>query len=151
MSSEPAIRVLICDDNDAVRSMLRAAIERRPSLRAVGEAADGNEAVAEATRLQPDVILLDLAMPRRTGFDSLVELRRVVPDAKVVVLSGFSTASVAEEVIGLGAVLYLSKGADPDAITDAIEAAAAEPAVLDAESWADARRLRRRRRERRAR
>jgi DNA-binding NarL/FixJ family response regulator len=124
-SGDRAIDVLICDDDAAIRGMLRSVLKLRPSLRAVGEASDGNEAVAEAARLQPDVILLDLAMPHRTGLDSLAELKRVAPRARVIIFSGFSMASVAEEVIGLGAVLYLSKGADPDAINDAIEQAAA--------------------------
>lgn len=121
-----SIGVLICDDDDAIRQMLRAVIELRPSLRTAGEAGDGNQAVAEAARLQPDVILLDLAMPQRTGLEALPELRRVAPAARIIVFSGFSMASVAEEAIGLGAVFYLSKGADPDAINDAIEQAAAE-------------------------
>ena len=72
------------------------------------------------------MILLDLAMPHRTGLESLAELRTVAPESRIIVFSGFSTASVAEEVMGLGAVLYLAKGADPDAINDAIEHAAAE-------------------------
>jgi NarL family two-component system response regulator LiaR len=127
-SGEASIGVLICDDDAAIRVMLRSVIKLRPSLRTVGEAVDGNEALAEAARLQPDVILLDLAMPHRT------ELRRVAPKARIIVFSGFSMASVAEEVIGLGAVLYLSKGAGPDAINDAIEQAAAEtvPSQLQA-------------------
>ena len=101
-------------------------IELRPSLRVVGEAADGNEAIVEAERLQPDVILLDLAMPRRTGLEVLLELRRVAPEAKIIVFSGFSTASVAEDALELGAVRYLTKGADPEAINDAIEEVFAE-------------------------
>ncbi len=113
--------VLICDDDAAIRRILRAVIALRPSLDAVGEAGDGNEAVSEARRLQPDVILLDLAMPNRTGLDALEELGKVAPHASVIVFSGFSTASVAEEVLGLGAVMCLSKGASPDAINDAIE------------------------------
>ena len=125
-SDAGAIGVLICDDDAAMRKMLRSVLALRPSLRVVGEASDGNEAVAEAARLQPDVILLDLAMPHRTGLEALSELPTVARRAKVIVFSGFSMASVAEEVIGLGAVLYLSKGADPDAINDAIEQAAAE-------------------------
>ena len=125
-SGDSPIGVLICDDDAAMRGMLRSVLELRPSLHAVGEASDGDEAVAEAARLQPDVILLDLAMPHRTGLEALIELRQVAPRAKVIVFSGFSMASVAEEVIGLGVVLYLSKGADPDAINDAIEQAAAE-------------------------
>lgn len=121
-----SIGVLICDDDAGIRQMLRAVVALRPSLRAVGEAADGNEAVAEAARLQPDVILLDLAMPSRTGMESLPELRRVAPGAQIIVFSGFSIASVAEQAVELGAVLYLTKGADPDAINDAIEQAAAQ-------------------------
>jgi DNA-binding NarL/FixJ family response regulator len=121
-----AVGVLICDDSAPMRGLLRAVIGLRPSLRVVGEAADGNEAIAEATRLQPDVILLDLAMPRRTGLDALSELRQVAPAAKIIVFSGFSASSVAGDVIELGAVLYLQKGAHPEAINDAIEAAAAQ-------------------------
>jgi DNA-binding NarL/FixJ family response regulator len=123
-----SIGVLICDDDAAIRRMLRSVLELRPSLCTVGEAGDGNEAVAEAARLQPDVILLDLAMPNRTGLECLPELRQVAPGARVVVFSGFSMASVAEEAVGLGAALYLSKGADPEAINDAIEQAAAQMA-----------------------
>ena len=59
------------------------------------------------------MILLDLAMPNRTGLECLPELRRVAPERKIIVFSGFSMASVAEEALGLGAVLYLTKGATP--------------------------------------
>ena len=100
-------------------------------MRCVGEAGDGNEAVAEAARLQPDVILLDLAMPGRTGLEALPELSRVASEARIIVFSGFSMAIAAEEAIGRGAVLYLTKGADPDAINDAIE-----QAVVENQNWA---------------
>jgi DNA-binding NarL/FixJ family response regulator len=125
-SGEATIGVLICDDNEAMRALLRVVVDLRPCLRVVGEAGDGNEAIFEATRLQPDVILLDLAMPRRTGLEALLELRHVAPAAKIIVFSGFSTASIAEEVIELGAVRCLSKGADPGAINAAIEEVAGE-------------------------
>jgi DNA-binding NarL/FixJ family response regulator len=126
-SDEPdTIGVLICDDNEPMRALLRVVVELRPSLRVVGEAADGQDAIHEAERLQPDVILLDLAMPRRTGLEVLPELRRIAPEARIIVFSGFSTASVAEGAIDLGAVRYLTKGADPDAINDAIEEVVAE-------------------------
>ena len=129
-SDEPdTIGVLFCDDNEPMRALLRVVVELRPSLRVVGEAADGHEAIHEATRLQPDVILLDLAMPRRTGLDVLPELRRIAPEARVIVFSGFSTASVAEGAIDLGAVRFLTKGADPEAINDAIEEVFAETAA----------------------
>src|ERR1700688_3070354 len=96
---EGAIAVLICDDSEAMRALLRVVVGLRPSLRVVGEAADGNDAIREATRLQPDVILLDLAMPRRTGLEVLPELRRIAPAAKIIVFSGFSEATVADAAI----------------------------------------------------
>jgi DNA-binding NarL/FixJ family response regulator len=126
VAADGSIRVLICDDNEGLRGMLRSVLELRPSLRTVGEAGDGNEAVDAAARLQPDVILLDLAMPNRSGLECLPELRRVAPAARIIVFSGFSMATIAEEAVELGAVSYLTKGADPDAINDAIEVAALE-------------------------
>ena len=88
----------------------------------------------EAKRLQPDVIMLDLAMPRWTGLEALSELRRVAPAARIIVFSGFSESSVIEEVLELGADAFLSKGSDVDEINDAIEAVAArtsDPLVTD--------------------
>lgn len=119
------VGVLICDDYASMRALLRMIIEARPGMAVVGEAADGREAIVEATRLQPDVILLDLAMPYKTGLEALQRLRVVAPAARVIIFSGFSMASVSEDVIALGAVLYLQKGASPDAIAEAIEEAAA--------------------------
>jgi DNA-binding NarL/FixJ family response regulator len=117
--------VLICDDNEAMRTLLTVIIGASPSMRVVGEAADGNEAIAEAQRLQPDVILLDLAMPNRSGLEALRELRHVAPEAQIVVFSGFASATVADEVIALGAASYLEKGAHPDTIVATIEEALA--------------------------
>jgi DNA-binding NarL/FixJ family response regulator len=119
--------VLICDDNDAIRELLGAVVARDPGLRVVGEAADGNEAIVEAITLQPDVIVLDLAMPNRSGLEALPELRRVAPDARIIVLSGFASANVADEVMALGAASYIEKGADSDAIVAAIRHAVASP------------------------
>lgn len=119
--------VLICDDNETIRKLLGTIVDSEPGLRVVGEAADGNEAIVEALALQPDAILLDLAMPRRSGFEALPELRRVAPEARIVVLSGFTSANVAEEVIALGAASYVEKGADPAAIVGAIQQALAPP------------------------
>ena len=121
--------VLICDDNEAIRRLLGAILANEPGLRVVGEAADGNEAIVEAIALQPDVILLDLAMPKRSGLEALPELRRVAPEARIVVLSGFASANVAEEVIALGAASYVEKGADPAAIVAAIRQTLAPPSL----------------------
>lgn len=105
---------------------IREIIGLRATLQFVGEAADGDEAVSEATRLQPDVILLDLSMPHRTGLAAILELRSVAPHAKIIVFSGFSEAIAGDTTMELGALLYLPKGASAAAINDAIEYAAAQ-------------------------
>jgi DNA-binding NarL/FixJ family response regulator len=121
VSADDAIGVLICDDVDAMRELLRVVVELRPGLRVVGEARDRNEAIAEAKRLQPDVILLDLSMPVRTGLDALPEIGNVAPEAKVIVLSGFLASTTAPKVLEIGASLFIEKGANPDEIVAAIE------------------------------
>jgi DNA-binding NarL/FixJ family response regulator len=113
--------VLICDDDSSMRSLLGVVVETALGMRVVGEAADGEVAIREATRLQPDVILLDLAMPVLSGLDALPRLRECAASAKIIVLAGFSTATVADQVQALGAASYVEKGADPDAIVAAIE------------------------------
>ncbi len=117
--------VLICDDVDAIRMLLRVAIGRRAGLQVVGEARDGNEAVTEARRLQPAIVLLDLSMPIRTGLDALPEIKEVAPAAEVIVLSGFAASTIAAEVLALGAARFIEKGRDPDEIVVAIEEVAA--------------------------
>jgi NarL family two-component system response regulator LiaR len=121
-ATDTPIGVLICDDVEAMRTLLRVIVELSPNLRVTGEASNGNEAVAQAQRLQPDVILLDLSMPIRTGLDALPEIRLVAPAAKVVAFSGLDESVVGETVRTAGAH-FLQKGAHPDAIIDAIESA----------------------------
>lgn len=120
-----SIGVLICDDVESMRVLLGVVVGLRPGLRVVGEAADGDQAIREAARLQPDVVVLDLSMPRRSGLDALPEIKRVAPEARVIVLSGFAAAMLAAEVLALGADRYIEKGADPDTIATIIEEVAA--------------------------
>ena len=127
-----AAGVLICDDNEAVRALVRIIVDQALGLTVVGEAADGDEAIVEATRLQPDVIVLDLAMPNLSGLEAIPVLRRIAPAAQIIVFSGFASASVAEQVLALGAVTYLEKGANPDTIVATIEQALADAADLSA-------------------
>lgn len=119
------IGVLICDDVEAIRRLLTLIIEMRPSLHVLGEASTGTQSIAQARRLQPDVVLLDLSMPDMTGFDALPEIKAAAPSAKVIVLSGFSAAVMADDVLAQGADQYIEKGAAPDTIADAIERAGA--------------------------
>jgi DNA-binding NarL/FixJ family response regulator len=117
--------VLICDDNEAMRTLLGVIVGESLELEVVGEAADGVEAVAEATRLQPSVILLDLAMPNRSGLEALPELRKVAPAAQIIVFSGFAGEAVAAQAIALGAASFLEKGSPPSAIVASIRNALA--------------------------
>lgn len=125
-SNVDPVGVLICDDICSIRLLLRMTIELRDGsdgkmvLHVVGEAADGDEAVSEAERLQPDVILLDLSMPHRTGLDALPDIKRVARGAKVIVVSGFSASVMADDVLARGADRYLEKGLGPEVIADAI-------------------------------
>lgn len=116
-----SIGVLICDDVADMRELLVRIVELRDGLHVAGEAADGREAITQAERLQPKVILLDLSMPRMTGLEALPEIKRVAPDSLVVVLSGFSATVFAADVLDHGADRYLEKGASPSLITKTIE------------------------------
>ena len=104
------VGVLVCDDNAAIRDVLTLIIEVDDRLAVGGYAADGNEAIAEAERLRPQVITLDLAMPRLTGLEALPELRAVAPEAAIVVFSAFAAPEVVDEVLRLGASSYVQKG-----------------------------------------
>jgi DNA-binding NarL/FixJ family response regulator len=126
----PETTVLICDDHAAMRTMLVAVVELIPGMRVVGEACNGEVAISEAERLQPDVILLDLAMPILSGLDALPRLRQTAAAAKIVVLSGFSTSTLADEVLALGADSYVEKGADLETMIGAIEDVAGATSTL---------------------
>jgi DNA-binding NarL/FixJ family response regulator len=126
-----SIEVLICDDVEALRALLTLVVDLQDGMHVVGEAENGERAVAEAERLQPDVILLDMSMPVRTGLDALPEIKSVAPGAKVIVLSGFASPAVKAGALAQGADRYLEKGLPPAAITAAIaEVASAAPRSL---------------------
>ena len=120
-AGDEPIGVLICDDIEAMRNLLRIVVELDPRFHLAGEAGNGDEAVTQAQELQPDVILLDLSMPGRTGLDVLPAIRVVAPAAAVIAFSGLDESVVGEAALAAGAVLFLQKGAAPDAILAAIE------------------------------
>jgi len=89
--TDEQIRVLLVDDHDVVRKGLSALLSTpRFHIDVVGEAADGIEAVAQASALQPDVILLDLIMPRKGGLEAIGEIKSESPEARILVLTSFS-------------------------------------------------------------
>lgn len=108
--SDELPRVLIADDSDDVRALLRAQLEMDGRFAVIGEADDGAAAVDLARELQPDLVVLDLAMPRLDGLTALPLLREAAPGARVVVLSGFEAQSVAPKVMAAGASRCIEKG-----------------------------------------
>ncbi len=126
-----AIRVLVVDDHAVVREGLRTYLALQDGLEVVGEAADGEEAVREAERLRPDVVLMDLVMPRLDGAGAMLELRTRLPSARVIVLTSYADDDRLLPAIRAGAAGYLMKNVQPAELARAVRAAHAGEALLD--------------------
>ncbi len=109
-SGSAGARVLVVDDSEDVRFLLSVQLSGMAGVEVVGEAADGEEAVRQAAELQPDLVLLDLAMPRMDGLQALPLIREAVPGVRVVVLSGFDDSVMADRAAEAGASRYVEKG-----------------------------------------
>jgi NarL family two-component system response regulator LiaR len=114
------IRILIADDHPIVRDGLRALIETEPGMEVVDEAADGVEAVFKARSLKPDVILLDLVMPRQDGIAAIGQIKAENPEARILVLTSFAEDEKVFPAIKAGALGYLLKDSTPRQLLDAI-------------------------------
>ena len=125
------IRVLLVDDHEVVREGLRSFLSLQDGLEVAGEAADGEQAVREAERLRPDVILMDLVMPRLDGVGAMRELRRRLPASRVIVLTSFADDERLLPAIKAGAAGYLLKNVAPQELARAVRAAHAGEALLD--------------------
>jgi NarL family two-component system response regulator LiaR len=125
------IRVLLVDDHAVVREGLRTFLELQDGIEVVGEAGDGAEGVEAAERLRPDVVLMDLVMPRLDGVGAMRELRRRLPDARVIVLTSFTDEEKLLPALQAGAAGYLLKNAEPAELARAVRAAHAGEALLD--------------------
>jgi NarL family two-component system response regulator LiaR len=116
------IRVLVVDDHVVVREGLCALITARPDMEVVGEAADGIEAVLKARSQQPDVILMDLAMPRRGGIEATQEIKQENANARILVLTSFAEDKNVFLAIKAGAQGYLLKDSSSRDLIEAIRA-----------------------------
>lgn len=114
------IRVMVVDDHHIVREGLRALIETEPGLELVGEAKDGYEAVVETRSLKPDVILMDLVMPRMDGLEAISQIKRENEKAQILVLTSYSEDSKVFSAIKMGAMGYLLKDSLPEDLLRAI-------------------------------
>src|SRR6185437_8115885 len=125
------IRILLVDDHAVVREGLRAFLALQDGFEIVGEAADGEEAVERASELEPDVILMDLVMPKRDGVSAMRELRRRGGSAHVIVLTSFLDDDRLLPALEAGAAGYLLKNSQPAELARAIRAAHAGEAIID--------------------
>lgn len=109
-TSTSMIRVLLVEDHTIVREGLRAMLAMRSEIEVVGESADGLHAVEEAKRLRPDVIVMDLNLPKQGGLDATRAIREALPDTRVLVLSMYGGAEHVRPALRAGASGYLVKG-----------------------------------------
>ncbi|HEY5851757.1 MAG TPA: response regulator transcription factor [Lysobacter sp.] len=118
------MRVLICDDHTLVRAGVRRLLESFADIEVVAEASNADEVMVRTQQTQPDIVLLDLSLPGRSGFDALAELRRTCPDTAVVIMSMHDDALHVREALLRGASGFVVKEAAPAELEIAIRAAA---------------------------
>jgi len=116
------IRVLLADDHALVRAGLRALLHSLGGIQVVAEAGSGDEAVEVTQRHQPDVILMDIAMPGLNGLDAAVRIRKQSPSVRLIILSMYTNEDYVRQALSVGASGYLQKGADPAELELAIKA-----------------------------
>jgi signal transduction histidine kinase len=121
------LRAVLVDDTPDIRLLLRTALEGSGRFTVVGEAGDGAAGIGVVAATQPDVVLLDLAMPVMDGLEALPAIRRAAPRARIGVLSGFDSDPMLRRAQAAGADVYLQKGINPFAVVDALLAVAGAP------------------------
>jgi DNA-binding NarL/FixJ family response regulator len=134
----PVIRVMVVDDHAIVRRGILAYLDAVPTVEVVGEATDGRDALAQLAQWTalgtplPDVVLMDLQMPRMGGIEATQAIARAHPDVRVVVLTSFGEVERVHAALAAGAAGYLLKDAEPAEVVTAVRAAAAGEVHLDA-------------------
>ncbi len=128
--SEPKLRVVLADDTPEYRQLLKLILHQDGRFDVVGEAADGEQAVALAAAERPDAVVLDLAMPVMDGLEAIPLLKLGAPDAAIVVLSGFARGSLDGQALTLGASAYVEKGEAFSTIVETLLEVAAPKAAV---------------------
>ena len=125
------IRVFIADDHELVRYALRTMLEAEPDIIVVGEAADGEQAVERVLDVVPDVVLLDMRMPKMTGVEVCRLIHEALPDPKILILTSFDDDDEVFGVLANGASGYIMKDTRPESVVQAVRAVADGQAVFD--------------------
>jgi DNA-binding NarL/FixJ family response regulator len=118
------IRVVLADDHPLIRKMIRSTIQRHSHLELVSEAEDGAQAIELAKKLKPDVVVLNITMPVKNGFEAAREIKKQVPQAGIVILSTNADKYFVEEARKLGVKVFVAKSKAAEALVKAVESAA---------------------------
>jgi DNA-binding NarL/FixJ family response regulator len=125
MNREPVVRIVVVDDHFIVRMGLIALINTEPDLKVIGETDDGDQAIELSEKLKPDLLLMDVRMPRRSGTDATRHIRQAAPHARVLMLSAFDGDADIHAALEAGAQGYVLKSATGEELIPAIRAVAA--------------------------
>jgi len=117
-----SIRVLVAEDFVPFRHFIRSTLSQRPNLQVVCEVCDGQEAVQKAVELKPDLILLDIGLPTLNGIEAARQIRKFVPESKIVFVSQESSADVVQEALSLGTCSYVVKSQAQSDLLAAVDA-----------------------------
>ncbi len=124
MADQKKSRILLADDHTIVRKGLRSILEREPDMEVVGEAADGREAVRKASALSPDIVVLDITMPKMNGIEAAARIARESPATKIIALTMHSSEEYVYALLKVGAKGYILKDSAPSDLIEAIRAVA---------------------------
>ena len=124
MSTDERIRVMVVDDHEIVRVGLKQVLELSGEFEVVGQAADGEEAVRVAAEVSPDLVLMDVIMPRKDGVEACREIMESAPDVRVVMLTASNAEDAVVESVAAGASGYLLKETDMEQLFSALRSAA---------------------------
>ncbi|HXA29447.1 MAG TPA: response regulator transcription factor [Candidatus Angelobacter sp.] len=130
-TSSSGTRVLLCDDHELVRGGLRALLQTDDSMEVVGEAATADEAVEQAERARPDVVVMDVRMPGRSGIEACRDIRSAHPETRVLMLTSFADDQALFTSIMAGAAGYVLKQIHGPELLDAIRKVARGESLLD--------------------
>jgi two-component system, NarL family, nitrate/nitrite response regulator NarL len=117
------IRVLIVDDRPVIRKMVRSTLEAHPHFDVCGEATNGAQAIEDAKKLKPDVVVLNISMPVMNGFEAARKIRAILPESAIIILSSNADGRFIEEAKKIGVRAYVNKTKADEALVKAVEGA----------------------------